>query len=101
MKVAIIPFNKWSKDRLQAGKKTCTSRRKPYGHIGDVFYVDGVTYILTDIMQMKLSEIMEHWYQAEGCNSPEEFKQIWSLIHRKIGFIPDMVVYLHCFQRKI
>ena len=96
----MIPFNEWSKERLKAGKKSCTSRRKPYGKIGDTFEVDGVTYLLTDVMQAKLSEVANDWYGFEGCNSPDEFKQIWKLIHRKIGFVPDMVVYLHCFEKE-
>ena len=72
----MIPFNDWSKERLRAGKKTCTSRRKPYGKIGDTFTVDGSQYVLIDVMQAKLSDIAEHWYSFEGCNSPDEFKQV-------------------------
>jgi len=96
----MIPFNEWSKEQLRAGKKICTCRRKPYGKLGDTFEVEGILYILTDVVQARLSEVAEYWYDFEGCNSPEEFKQVWKLIHRKIGFIPDMVVYLHCFEKK-
>ena len=96
----MIPFNKWSLEKIKEGKKKCTCRRKPYGKIGDTFEVDGTLYELTDVMQGRLSDVAEYWYEFEGCNSPDEFKHIWKLIHRKMGYVPDMVVYLHCFEIK-
>jgi len=96
----VIPFNEWSKERLRAGKKSCTCRRKPYGKIGDTFEVEGKVYVLTDVMQAKLWEVAKYWYEFEGCASPEEFKQVWRLIHRKMGYVSNMIVYLHCFEVK-
>ena len=98
MSEIMIPFNEWSKERLRDGRKTATSRRKPYGKIGDTFNVEGKHYVLIDVMQAKLIDVANNWYEFEGCSSPEEFKQIWRLIHRKMGFIPEQVVYLHTFE---
>jgi hypothetical protein len=98
-----IPFNGWSKERLEAEEKNATSRNKKYGEIGDMFDVDfddftSKTYILDAVFPLKLKFVGECLYSLEGAESPEEFKQIWCDIHKKIGWTPDKVVWVHLFH---
>jgi len=92
-----IPFNEWSRSRLNRGVKTATSRRKRYGTLYDTFKVDGRTYCIIGQCQVRLLDVGMRWFKEEGCESPEEFKEIWKLIHRKAGWEPDLLVWLHTF----
>ncbi len=98
-----IPFNSWSKDKLRAGKKNATSRTKKYGERGDCFEVDlgdkVVRYEVVFISRWELDRIAINWYDVEGCDSPEEFKNVWGDIHPRKGFDPDQKVWFHLFEK--
>jgi hypothetical protein len=97
-----IPFNDWSKEKLEDGRKIATTRRKPYGDIGDtftVFLTSGLEeYVLVAVFPMKLGEVARFFYWMEGCESPDDFQQVWCDIHKKAGWTPDLDVWVHLFQ---
>ena len=93
-----IPFNAWSKSRFITHGKSATSRTKIYGKIGDTFEVDGKIYELTDIQAQKLYIVANVYFNREGCNSPEEFIDVWNDIHPKKKYNSEAVVYLHLFR---
>lgn len=94
-----IPFNGWSRDKLRRGIKTSTCRRKKYGEIGHMFTVEARMYRLVDIRRMTLQEVKDKWYKEEGCQTPEEFVDIWNAIHHKKGFVGTDRVFLHIFEQ--
>jgi len=94
-----IPFNDWSRARLAAGKKSCTSRTKRYGDPGDTFKVDGVEYHLTDVTHDLLADVKRYFFAEEGCATPEEFERIWDQIHPRKRFNGISRVWLHQFKR--
>jgi hypothetical protein len=93
-----IPFNDWSWERLQAGRKHATARTDVYGSRGDVFLEAGTLYELTHVVQLPLAVIAEHFYHQEGCDSPTDFIEVWEDIHPGRGFEPEWKVWLHLFR---
>ena len=96
--VVEIPFNEWSRKRLQAGVKCATTRRFPYGKPGDRFQAVGRWWVLTDVRRIRLEEVAERYYKEEGAESPEEFIEVWKSIHPRAGWTPKRWVWIHFFQ---
>ena len=85
----MLPFNKWSQERIAQGRKTCTTRTKKYNDPR-----------VTSIIKCKLGYVKDRFWHAEGADSPEEFEQVWRDIHKQWGakegvFKPDQIVYVH------
>lgn len=93
-----IPFNKWSKERLNTNGKCCTSRTRQYGIDGDVFVVEGVIYEMVTYQLFPLWFVKEFLWKLEGANSPEEFEQVWNEIHPIKKFDPNQIVGVHFFR---
>ena len=102
MKEVKIPFNAWSKERLEKGLKLATTRKKRYGKIGDTFSVDigKGTYIfqLIAIFPLTLYYVAKDLYNIEGAESPLEFRKVWEEIHSKLGWTPNKVAFVHLFK---
>ena len=100
-KEIVIPFNDWSRDRLCSGDKSATTRNKRYGEIGDYFEVDVGseinTYEVLAVFPMILDDVARYLYHFEGAKNPKEFKQIWCDIHKRAGWEPDRIVFVHLF----
>jgi hypothetical protein len=98
----MIPFNDWSKDRLERGMKSATSRNKKYGLPGHRFRVrlKGTlhTYELIDVVFMSLKDVAQKHWREEGAESPGEFIKVWNEIHPRKRFDPDHYVYFHKFK---
>ena len=94
-----IPFLPEWKDKMLGGVKTCTCRSEAYGQPGDRFTIFGATFELVAVWQTTLEDVATNYYRQEGCNSPHEFVGIWNKIHKRRGFIPTDVKWLHKFKR--
>lgn len=80
-----IPFNAWSKERIDAGKKFCTSRHKKYPD-------DPRVYFITP--KMPWGVIRTYLYEAEGATSPEELQSvIEDIYHREVK--DDELFFVH------
>ena len=96
-----MPFDeRWEKAML-TGNKTCTSRSKRYGNLGDRFRAFGAAFTLIGVVRLPLGLIAMRFYKEEGCQSPEEFKKVWRELHPKKGFQDDWLVWLHKFDLDI
>jgi len=93
-----IPMNDWSQERLEAGVKTATARTERYGDPGDRFQSVGRVYELTHVVKVPLKTVAEHFYAAEGAESPAEYREVWNDIHYRRGYEPDWMVWLHLFR---
>lgn len=94
-----IPFKDYWKYKMINNIKTCTSRNKRYGLPGDRFKQFDTWFELTDVYQVTLLNVKSNFYQQEGCNTPEEFEQIWNQIHPIKKFVPEQIVWLHEFKK--
>lgn len=81
-------------------RKTATSRTKQYGERGDQFEAFGAPFVILQVQKVKLREVAEKWYEAEGMPSPEAFIAVWKKIHPVKGYDPEQEVYLHLFARR-
>ena len=99
MSVIEIPFNDWSTERLLCGNKTATSRNKNYGKSGDVFHVQNMAFEIYSIEYLKLVTVAFMHFREEGATGPQEFIDVWTELHPKVGFIPSQKVYFHKFKR--
>jgi hypothetical protein len=94
-----IPFLPEWKDKLLSGEKTHTCRSKAYGKPGDRFTLFGATFELVRVWQETLDTVAMHYFDVEGCASPEEFIAVWDKIHPRRKFNPDDVRWLHHFKK--
>lgn len=93
-----IPFNEWSEERLREGRKAATCRTSRYGDPGDSFSAAGRQWTLTHVLRVPLHVVKDHFYELEGCESPEEFVDVWEDIHYRRGYDPEWRVWLHLFR---
>ena len=93
-----IPFTKQFKEPMLSGRKTVTSRTRRHGYAGDTFQAWGRTFEIIGVHKMLLITVRDLWYEDEGCKSPKEFEDTWMKLHRRRGFVPEEVVWLHEFK---
>ncbi len=92
-----IPFNAWSKRKLNTGHKISTGRTKVYGEVGDIFPVDNKDYKIISILRDFPTELIVNylWY-PEGADSPDELRGVLSRIFR--GHPLPKTLNLHFFE---
>ena len=79
-----LPFNKWSQERINLGKKFCTSRTKKY-----------TDPRVVNVIKMPLWVVAAYLWKMEGADSPQEFEKVWREIHPKRGWTPNLDVFVH------
>ncbi len=93
-----IPFRAGFKVPMLKGVKVMTVRPRRMGNPGDTFEWFEATFLLTHVMRMRLEYVAEDCYVQEGCESADEFVEIYTEIHPVVGFDPDTIVWAHCFN---
>lgn len=93
-----IPFQDSMKKAVWAGKKTCTSRNKRYGNVGDRFRLGLQEYALTGIMKRSLDYVCTKLYKEEGFESEQAFIDLWNVLHPSKLYDPNQLVYVHFFE---
>jgi len=99
MTIIDVPFLQAFKRPMLDGRKTCTTRSKKYGEVGDIFGAWGLDFVLTEVARIPLHAVRDHHWEAEGVNSPTAFVKVWENIHPKKGFEPNAKKWLHRFVR--
>jgi len=103
----VIPFLDHMRQASINGEKTCTSRTKVYGNVGDRFVLDcsagnpreQAMFEIVKIEQLRLSDVADNLYQAEGCHSHDEFTGMWRCLHPRVGFRPYQHVFVHHYKQ--
>jgi len=93
-----IPFKQRFREALLNDTKTLTSRTKRYGKKGDLFEAFGGLFLIISVDKMKLKQVAKLW-REEGCNSQEDFINVWKQIHPRKGFDPEQEVFVHKFMQ--
>jgi len=93
-----IPFQGYWQEAMLEGRKTATTRTKPYGKTGDTFAAFGVIFRIKTVALIRLGTVAKYHYKEEGCTSPEEFEAIWRRLHPIKGFIGSQEVWIHTFE---
>ena len=97
MLVSIL-FKPFFEPAMTSGQKTVSSRTRRMGKVGDCFGAFGVRFVITGITTLPLAIVADILWREEGCQSPLEFKQIWTQIHPQVGFDARKTVYTHHFR---
>ncbi len=93
-----IPFSPRMVDAIEEGTKSCTSRYRLYGQVGDTFRPRRKVYTITAITRPVLSYVRDSLWQQEGFASPLDFEGFWIKLHPRRGFRPNDRVYTHFFE---
>lgn len=93
-----IPFLPRFHDDVRSGRKTLTARTKRYGAPGDLLQGPGCVLRLVEVGPMPLAHVAESHFSEEGCESPDEFRAVWTQIHPRRGWEPHRLVHLHRFE---
>ena len=93
-----IPFRDQFKEAMLSGRKTCTSRNKKYGDVGDIFVVFGKCFVLTKLREEKLTTVAHFLYREEGFNRSSEFMDCWNQIYPRKGYDSEQIVWVHIFK---
>ena len=99
MAYVYIPFLEYWAGKMLGDVKTCTSRVRQYGKVGDYFKLFGATFEMTKIEKVRLDAVANKYHAQEGCDTPEKFMQIWANIHPKKGFVAEQEVFVHHFKK--
>ncbi len=81
----LIPFNEWSKKRIDLGDKVCTSRHKRY--VND----PRVTWISPKLPWWFIRRFL---WEAEGAESPYELQDVIEAIYGR-AVLPGELFYVH------
>lgn len=99
MSLVNVPFQDRWKEKMLEGAKTCTSRTRRYGKMGDNFWEYEREFVIVRVERMTLLEVARDYWQMEGCDSPAGFEAAWIELHRRAGWRPTQLVWVHHFSR--
>ena len=94
-----IPFKDEFRKSILSGKKTMTTRTKPYGTKWDFFSVFGANFYLASVEIVYLSYVAARCFEKEGFGSRNEFIKYWEKLHPRKKYDGSQKVYLHKFCR--
>jgi len=80
-----IPFNDWSKERIELGTKDCTSRHKRYPNDKRVYWISP---------KLPWWFITAYLWKEEGANSPIELQDVIEKIYKRT-VQRDELFYVH------
>lgn len=95
---SFLPFKPIFSGLILDGVKTKTARTKKYGEPGDLLNTGFCRVRLVAVDRVRVGDVADHHWRAEGVTSPDDFRRIWESIHPGRGFRPDDLVWLHTFE---
>ncbi len=93
-----LPFLPRFRKAMLHDKKTATARTRRYAREGDRFKAFGSWFLVDAVFKERL-DVMRENYAMEGCESPEDFENIWESLHPS-GFVGTKKVWVHTFHRR-
>lgn len=87
-----MKFNEWSQERIKAGKKIITCRKKPHLDDEDVYCILG---------PVPWGVIRIYLFEEEGADSPFELQEVIDHIFRRRGSPVDdeELFYIHVLKK--
>ena len=82
-----------------AGKKTEQRRDGIYAYPGEVFELEGSSFMVTDLKRETLADMDDTSTQAEGYPSFDMYKALILSMHKGMEWQGDSPVWVHCFKR--
>lgn len=91
-----LKFNERNRQPLYEGKR-CTTRDEKKGEPGDWFTVDGQRFVLTHVVEMNVSHIVQSFYELEGFSCSKEFYNELQEIYGEEKVDPFGMLWVHLF----
>ena len=95
-----IPFQNQFKTPMLSETKTCTSRTKQFGKVGDTFLAFGNSFVITKVEKLSLMVVSNDLFKTEGFETPGDFQSCWGSIHPMKGYVPYQIVWVHFFAKE-
>ena len=83
-----------------AGTKTEQRRNGVYGYPNEEFDLEGVTFVVTGLVQQRLGDMTDTDAQAEGYPTLAMYKDIILRMHQGMSWDDDGVAWVHSFAIK-
>ena len=83
-----------------AGTKTEQRRNGVYGYPNEEFALEGVTFVVTGLIQQRLGDMTDQDAQAEGYPTLAMYKDIILKMHTGMSWDDDGVAWVHSFAIK-
>ncbi len=80
-----------------ARKKTQQRRNGIYAYPGEMFELEGIRLIITDLYPQTLGAMTDHDAQAEGYPDLESYKTLILKMHAGLKWNDNDSVWVHCF----
>ena len=76
-----------------------TCRVKKMANPGDYFKIGDSVFNVVSVEKIPLGFVADFYWSNEGCNSRDEFVEVWKTIHPIKGFREEEYVFLHKFRK--
>ncbi|GAB4265652.1 MAG: hypothetical protein Kow0065_16490 [Methylomicrobium sp.] len=83
----------------KAGTKTQQRRDGVYAWPGEIFELDGVAFIVTDLRRERLGDMTDVQAQAEGYPDLASYRELILKMHTGMVWDEDHRVWVHCFEK--
>ncbi len=83
-----------------AGKKTEQRRDGLYALPGEIFELQGIAFVITDVQRQRLGDMTDDHAKAEGYPSLDMYRNIILSMHAGMNWNPDALVWVHSFAIK-
>lgn len=81
-----------------AGQKTQQRRNGVYAYPGEIFELQGATFVVSALTQQRLGDMTEDDAKAEGYPNLAAYKDIILKMHQGMTWDDDALVWVHAFQ---
>lgn len=99
MPLVRIPYKVRFRESLTHDVKVQTARFQKMGNVGDVFLAYGHRFIIDAVYKLDVETVARDFWADEGCDSEQDFRNVWREIHPKRQFISTETPYVHRFHR--
>jgi hypothetical protein len=93
-----ISFKPEMAQLIYEGNKTCTSRNKCCGKVGDIFKIKDKSFKITEILDFDLDTVAYFFFNYEGFENSKQFIEYWNKLYPKEMFHPNKSVIVHFFE---
>jgi len=82
-----------------SGQKTEQRRDGIYAYPGERFELEGVEFVVTDVVRERIGDMTDANARAEGYPNLEVYKQLILSMHSNMQWNDDGLVWMHRFKR--
>lgn len=96
MELIDLSFHPLMSEAVLSGMKSCTTRYKRKGAIGDCFWIGEHLFRIIEVSECVISEVAGRFFRMEGFCSEKEFTTFWTGLYDD-QWNPDETVFTHFF----